>query len=122
MDKLERTGCVHVEKSDKEWARRGSTQMMKSEYNTSTGTTTRALLARGSIVKLVTRATCLSQLVVLSNLTNEFDECFVHVYALLRRGLNEPAVEMGCELSTLVHPDLTFVLQITLICDDDDGE
>jgi len=61
-------------------------------------------------------------LVVLADLTDELGERGVDVDALLGRGLEELATEMFREVSALVVPDLTFVLEVTLVADDDDGE
>jgi len=61
-------------------------------------------------------------LIELSDLADELAERLIDVDSLLGGGLDELAVEVFCQITALVHADLSLVFQIALVGHDDDGE
>jgi len=61
-------------------------------------------------------------LVVFPDFANQIAESLIHIDALLGGSLDELAVEMLREVTTLVHSDLPLELKVTLVGDNDDRE
>jgi len=64
----------------------------------------------------------LELLVVPPNLTDETAESLVDIDPLFCRGLDESASKVLGEIATLVHAHLPLILQIALVCHNDDRE
>lgn len=65
---------------------------------------------------------CLLFLVVLSYLADKVAERLIDVNALLSRCLDELAAKVLCEVTALIHANLSLILKITLVSHDNDRE
>jgi len=57
-------------------------------------------------------------LVISADFTNEVTESIIDVDSLLSRCLDEFAVKVACQITALIHTDLSLVLEIAFVSDD----